>query len=253
MVSRNGDSVSFALGITGGILALIALILTCIGVALPSWYIGSNANNTLTLAQCGLFSSCYIPNVSQTTTSSSTFTCVSYSSYVCSTSSFRQNVLNVTGSLPGCINPNSDAAIYSNIDAPIYQTSIDDFYRLRAAAVLSIISILFIFFSIIFAFLSGVIILNIYLVFIAPILTILALIFGICGLIVAGSVFSYNGAGFALFAVGILFECVIIVLLSIVAGRLNGMRMRSGIPEDEAFLHPSDSYSTVRQVQKRKT
>ena len=252
MVSRNGDSISFALGITGGILALIALILTCIGVALPSWYIATNANNTLTLAQCGLFSSCYIGNVGQAT-STSTFTCVSYSSYICSTSSYRHSVLNVTGALSGCINPNSDASIYSSIDAPIYQTSIDDFYRLRAAAVLSIISILFIFFSIIFAFLSGVIILNIYLVFISPILTILALIFGICGLIVVGSVFSYNGAGFALFSVGILLECIVISLLSIVAGRLNGMRMRSGIHEDEAFLHPSDSYNTVRQVQKRKT
>lgn len=251
MVSRNGDSISFRLGITGGIIALIALILTCIGVGLPSWYIASNANHTLTLAQCGLFSSCYIANASQTT-ASSTFTCVAYSSYVCSTSSFRQTVLNVTGSISGCINPNSDAAIYSSIDAPIYQTSIEDFYRLRAAAVLAIISILFIFFAMIFAFLSGVIILNVYLVFIAPILTVLALIFGICGLAVAGSVFSYNGAGFALFTVGILLECIVICLLSIIAGRLNGMRMRSGMLDDEAFLHSSDSYNNVRQIQKRK-
>ena len=254
MVSRNGDTVTFALGIAGGILGLLAFILTCVGVALPSWYIASNANNTLTVGQCGLFTACYIPNVSSSTTTTSTFTCVSYSSYVCSTSSYRTSAFNITATLSGCVNPNSDAASYSTFDAPIYQTVIDDFYRLRAGAVLSIISILFTFFSFIFTLLSGLIVLNIYLVFIAPILAILAIIFGICCLVVVGSVFTYSGAGFALFTVGIVLESMATILSAIIAGRLNGMRLHAGASgEESVFLQPIDSYSGVRRVQKRKT
>src|SRR5437588_692964 len=123
MVSRNRDSPSLILSIIGCSIGLISVILTCIGVTLPTWYTGINANN--------------------------------------------------------------DAAIYFDFDAPIYQISIDNFYRLRAAAALSIVSILFIFFSIIFGLITGIILMNIYIVFIAPILACMAVIFGICCLVVA--------------------------------------------------------------------
>jgi hypothetical protein len=86
-----------------------------------------NANNTITLPEANLFYSCYTSNGSQVTTSSK-LTCISYNSFSCSTTSYQNSVLNVTGYISGCTNPNSDAAIYSGFDAPIYQTSINSFY-----------------------------------------------------------------------------------------------------------------------------
>ena len=253
MVSRNGDSISFALGITGSIIGLISLLLCCIGVALPSWYIGNNANNTNIVATANLFYSCYAPNATQGNISS-TLKCVSYSSYLCSTTSYQNSVFNLTAYIPGCTNPNSDASVYLNFDAPIYQTSIDNFYRLRSAAVLSIISILFILFSIIFGFLTACITMNIYLVLIAPILALIAVIFGICGLVTAGTVFNYTGAGLALFITGILLESIVIVLLSIVAGRLNTTQTKQSFEEKESmFTQRIDSTPIiVRRVHKRR-
>jgi hypothetical protein len=257
MVSRNSDSISFALGITGGIIAVISLLFTCIGIGLPSWYIGTNANDTITVAQANLFYSCYSPNASQGIVSS-TLTCASYNSFSCSTTSYQNSVFNVTAYISGCTNPNSGAAVYSTFDAPIYQTSILSFYRLRAAAALSIISILFIFFSAIFAFLTGIILMNVYIVFIAPILASMAVIFGICGLVTAGSVLNYTGAGFALFVVGIILEVFVVTLLSIVAGRLNEMRMEKNdqvgdADADAEFIQdPSNRAIIVRRVNTRR-
>lgn len=252
MVSRNSDSISFILCIIGGIIALISLLFTCIGVGLPAWYVGTNANNTIVVAQANLFYSCYAPNATSGVISSK-FTCTSYSLYACSTTSYMNNVLNATAYLSGCTNPNSDSSIYSDFDAPIYQTSIDGFYRLRSAAILSIISILFIFFSAIFGFVTGIIILNIYLVFIAPILGTIGAIFGICCLVTAGSVINYTGVGFALFVVGIILESIFVILLSIVAGRLNEKGTRKDINEDETeFMQRSDPAIIVRRAQKRR-
>lgn len=251
MVSRNSDSVSFALGITAGVIAIISLILTCVGISLPTWYVATNANNTIVVGQANLFQACYAPNATQSTTVK--LTCVSYNSYSCSTTSYTNTVLNSTAYLSGCINPNSDSSSYTDYDAPIYQTTIDSFYRIRSAAILGIIAILFIFFSAIFAFLTGIYLFNIYLVFIAPILGTIAVIFGICCLATAGSVIKYSGTGFALFVVGIGLETVFITLSSIVAGRLNEKEVKKYTNEDETeFIQRSDAAIVVRRVPRRK-
>ncbi|CAF2441650.1 unnamed protein product [Rotaria sp. Silwood2] len=247
MVSRNHDSVSFALGLTGSIIGFLSLVFTCIGVALPTWYIGTNANQTIIVAKANLFSSCYAPYTSQEVISS-TLNCGSFNSYLCSTTSYQNSVLNITAYSPGCTNPNSDASIYSDFDAPIYQVSTKNFYSLRSAAILSIISILFTLFSTIFGFLTGIILLNIYLVFIAPIFASVAVIFGICALVIAGSVLNYTGVGFALFVVGILLESVALPLLSMVAGRLNSIEITKHTNEDEPmFIERDDSFPDIQR------
>ncbi|CAF1091108.1 unnamed protein product [Rotaria sp. Silwood1] len=248
MVSRNHDSVSFALGLTGGIIGFISLVFTCIGVALPTWYTGTNANQTVIVAKANLFSSCYAPYTSQGTISS-TLNCGSFNSYSCSTTSYQNSVLNITAYTPGCTNPNSEASIYLDFDAPIYQVSTTNFYSLRNAAILSIISILFTLFSTIFGFLTGIIVLNIYLVFIAPIFAFIAVMVGICALALAGSVFNYTGTGFALFVVGVLLETIALPLLSIVAGRLNRSKITNHTSEDEPmFMERDDSSSDIQHV-----
>ncbi len=65
MVTRNNDSIIFGLGIGGGIIGLISFVLTCIGVVLPIWYVGTNGNNTITVAQSNLFCWYYAPNASE--------------------------------------------------------------------------------------------------------------------------------------------------------------------------------------------
>lgn len=252
MVTRNHDSISFALGLTSGIISLICLILTSVGVAIPSWYQGTNANNTLIIAQANLFYSCFSPNVTLNSISSS-LTCTSYTSYSCSTTSYTNTVLNITVYLSGCINPTNGSSLYITYDEPIYQILLDDFYRLRSAAICSIISILFILFTTIFAFLIGFILLNIYLVFLGSILSIISIIFGICCLVIAGSVFNYTGAGFALFVVGILLESIVTLLLSIIAGRLNQMGKNIENTEDEPmYAHPVKSPIIIRRIHKRR-
>lgn len=252
MVTRNRDSIIFGLSLTSAIVGIISLILTSVGDGIPSWYQGSNANNTLNIAQANLFYSCFAPNVTSGSVSSS-LTCTSYNSFSCSTTSYTNNVLNITAYISGCINPTNGSSLYSTSDGPIYQILLDDFYRLRSAAILSIISILFIFFTIIFSFLTAFILLNIYLVFIGPMLACISVIFGICCLVVAGSVLSYTGAGFALFVVGILIESIVILLLSIVAGRLHGMGKNIANTEDEPmYAHPVKSPIIIRRVLKRK-
>jgi hypothetical protein len=252
MVSRNGDATSFALGIIGSLIAFIALLLSCVGVGLPTWYVGTTANGSVTLTQANLFSACYVSNGTQATTSSK-LTCVPYSSFSCSTSSYLSSRFNVTTYISGCTNPNNDSAIYYDASAPIYQITIDSFYRLRAAAALSLTSIVFILFSLIFGFLTGVILLNVYLAFIAPALATMAVIFGICGLVLAGSSFNYTGAGFALFTVGILLETIVILLFAIIAGRLNMIGIRKDDAEDESmFVERSNAVMTVRRAPKRR-
>jgi hypothetical protein len=142
---------------------------------------------------------------------------------------------------------------YSSYDGPIYQILLDDFYRLRSGAILSIISILFIFFLIIIAFLTAFIVLNIYLVFLAPILACLGVIFGICCLVTTSPVFNCTGAGFVLFVVGILLELIVITLLSIVAGRLNEIGKQIENKENEPmYVQYGKSPTIVRRIRKRR-
>jgi hypothetical protein len=220
MVSRNRDKISFALCLTSGIIGALSLLLTCIGVGIPSWYIGTNANRSIIIAEANLFYSCFAPNFTQNQSVSS-LTCTSYSSFSCSTSSYQSSVLNTTVYLSGCTNPTNGSSSFSTYTGPIYQIFIDDFNNLRSGAALSILSILFILFSTIFAFIAAFILMNIYLIFIGPILAFISVIFGISCLAVASSVLYYTGPGFILFLVGILLEFLVTTLLSIVAGRSN--------------------------------
>ncbi|CAF0858556.1 unnamed protein product [Rotaria sordida] len=252
MVSRNGDLLSFVLGLTSGIIALISLILTCTGVALPSWYIGTTANNTDVISEANLFYACFASNVSQGSISK-TLTCTSYNSYKCSTTSYKNTVLNVTAYISGCINPTNSSSTFLNEVGPIYQILIDDFYRLRNAAIFSIITILCILFSTIFAFLTAIILLNIYLVFLAPILACIGIIFGICCLAFAGSVLNYTGVAFALFVVGVLLEVIVTTLLSIVAGRLNQIeKIVENKDNKQIFTHRSGAPIYFQHVYKRR-
>ncbi|CAF3521380.1 unnamed protein product [Rotaria sp. Silwood1] len=252
MVSRNGDLLSFVLGLTSGIIALISLILTCSGVGFRSWYIGTNANNTDVIVEANLFYACFASNVSQGT-SSTKLSCSSYNSYICSTTSYINRVLNVTAYLSGCTNPTNGSSTYLTHVGPIYQILIDDYYRLRNAASFSIITILSIFFSTIFTFLTSIILLNIYFVYLAPILACIGVSFGICCLVFSGSVLNYTGAGFALFVVGVLLEVIVITLSSIVAGRLNQIdKVDENKDNEQMSRHRSTSPIYVRRAHKRR-
>ncbi|CAF1022745.1 unnamed protein product [Rotaria sp. Silwood1] len=249
MVSRNDDLLSFVLGLISGVIALISLILTCTGVGLPSWYISTNANNTNIIGEANLFYSCFASNVSQGT-SSAALTCTSYSFYTCSTTSYTNTVLNSTAYVSGCTNPTNGSSTYLTDNGPLYQILIDDFYHLRNAAIFSIITILCIFFSTISVFLTSILLLNIYLLFLAPILACLSVIFGICCLGFAGSALNYTGAGFALFTVGVLFEVIVTTLSSIVAGRLNQIEKLNN--NEQSSTHPNGSPIYLRKVYKRR-
>lgn len=249
MVSRNNDKVTFGLALTCTILGAISVIFTCIGVGLPSWYMGYNSNYSINVAQANLFYSCFLPNVTQSTTNQ---TCTSFSSYSCSTTSYQSTSLNTTSTISGCINPSNGSSSYLLYDGPIYQVYIEDFYRIRSAAVLAILSILFIFTTAIFALLTALLMLNIYLIFLGPIFSLLGLIFGVCALLTIGSVYPSTGVGYALFIVGILLHAIVVLLLSITTGRLvESPRKESNKPEDQqVILGPSGEklYRTVRKV-----
>ena len=112
MVTRNSDSTIFALGLIAGIIGVISLLCTCIGVALPSWYIGFSADRSTVLAQANLFYSCYAPNATQGS-KSPTLTCVSFGSFTCTKSAYQTIVLNSANVHSGCLNPNSESSVYS--------------------------------------------------------------------------------------------------------------------------------------------
>lgn len=252
MFSRNRDLLSFSIGLASGIISFISLLFTCVGVGLPSWYRGTNANNTDVIVQANLFSACYAPTVNQGIISS-TMTCTSYSSFSCSTTSYQNSVLNVTAYISGCTNPTRGSSLYISYPGPIYQILIDDYYRLRSSAALSIVSILFILFSTVSAFITAIIVMNIYLVFLTPIFAFLSVLFGVCCLVTAGSVFNYTGAGFALFVVGILLELIVTTLMSIIAARLNQMGNTDENKEHEQlYTNRIDSPVFVRRVYRRK-
>jgi hypothetical protein len=252
MVSRNRDSISFFVGLTSSIIGIISLLFCCVGVSLTSWYRGTNANNTVIIAEANLFSACFASNVSQGIISIKLI-CTSYNSFICTTTSYQNNVLNVTSYISGCTNPTNGSSMYLTFNGPIYQILLDDFYRLRSAAALSILSILFIFSSIIFSLVTTFILLNIYLVFLSPILSFIGVIFGTCCLVTSGSVFNYTGTGFALFVVGTLLELIVTTLLSIIAGRLNRMGQNIGSKEDEPiYANSVQSPIIIRRIQKQK-
>jgi len=247
MLSRNRDSIIFGFGLASGIIGIISLLLTSVGVGIPSWYQGKDANNSVIISQSNLFYSCFAPNIS------SGLICTSYNSYLCSTTSYQNTVLNVTAYISGCTNPINGSSSYLYSDGPIYQILLDDFYRLRCAAALSIISIVFIFFSTIFSFLNAFIVLNSYFILISPILACIGVTFGICCLVTAGSVFTYTGAGFALFVVGVIIELIVIILLSIIAGRLNGMeRIMKNREDQQMYTHPVKSPIIIRRIHKQR-
>lgn len=249
MVSRNHDKVTFGLALTCAILGLIAVLFTCIGVALPSWYMAYNSNYTINVAQANLFYSCFASNPSQ---SPSNQICTSFSSYACSTTSYQNTALNVSSTISGCINPANGSSSYLSYDGPIYQVYIEDFYRIRSAAVLSILSILFLFTTAVFALLTALLILNIYLILLGVIFSFIALIFGVCCIITAGSVFPSTGAGYALFCVGVLLQTIVVLLLSLTTGRLLDTTKKDLNKSDDqqVILGPNGEklYRTVRRV-----
>jgi hypothetical protein len=158
-------------------------------------------------------------------------------------------IINITAYISGCTNPINGSSSYLYSNGPIYQILLDDFYRLRCAAALSIISIVFIFFPTIFAFLTAFIVLNSYFLLISPILACIGVVFDVCCLVTAGLVFTYTGAGFALFVVGILIELIVIILLSIIAGRLNGMENRE---DQQMYAHSVKSPTIIQRIHKRR-
>ena len=248
MLSRNRQKIVFGLGLSASIISLISLILTCIGVALPSWYRETNANKTIILAEANLFYSCFAPTMTSTT-----LTCTSYESYQCSTTSYQSTIFNVTSYLSGCINPTNGSSLYLSFDGPIYQIYLDDFYRIRTAAVLSILSTIFILITLIFGILITFIVLHNYLVILAPVVSSLSVILGLCCLITTASVFSYVGPGFALYSVGILLQIIVIPLLSISVGWLKRMKTEDDSNDVEP-IHTQRGRSPiiVRRILKRK-
>ena len=248
MFSRNHEKILFVLGLCGSIISLISLIVTSIGVALPSWYRHSNSNQTILLAEANLFYTCFAPTISSTT-----LICTSYDSYQCSTTSFEKSVWNITSLLPGCINPTNGSSLYSTFDGPIYQIFLDDYYRIRTAAVLSILSIIFIFVTGILGLFIALIVLHNYLVILAPISSSISIIFGLCCLITTASVFPYVGAGFALYSVGILLQILVLPLLSISVGWFYRTKTSDQIKNAEPFqMQRGESPIIIRRIRTRR-
>jgi len=247
MVTRNRNRLSNIVGVVSSLIGFISLIFCCVGVGLPSWYQGKNANQTILYAEANLFYSCFLPNATLDWLSNS-YKCTSYNSFTCSTTSYLSSILNQTSYISGCINPTSGSSLYLTYDQPIYQILLDDYYRLRSSAILSIISILFIFFSIISSLSIGFVVLRAHVLYIAPIIALLSIIFGISCLVVAGSVLKYTGAGFALFVVGILLETIVVLLLSILSGYLNG----SNQFDQRTLKQPVRSPIFIQRVRKRR-
>ena len=243
MFSRHYDLVTLVLCIVAAVIGLIALLFTCVGDAIPSWYMGYDVNNAINVAQANLFYACFTPVVS------SSMSCTSYSAYSCSTISYQKTILNSTSLLTGCLNPTNGSSSYLNFAGPIYQIPIDDYYRLRGAAALSIVAILFIFAAIVFSFIMAFIRMDIYLLFLGPIFALIAVIVGVCCLVLAGSVFNYTGAGFALYTVGILLETFVMALLFLVAGLwLRRWRSSYGQESERVFERRPQSPIIVRRI-----
>ena len=253
MVSRNKNQFVFRLGLISAVIGAIGLILCCVGVGLPSWYLAFNANNTINVAQANLFYACFIQNFSQTTGTPSQV-CTAYTLYSCSTSAYQNSALNVTVSLSGCTNPSNGSAAYAAYAGPISQVSIDDFYQIRSAAALSIVTILFLFVSGVFSLLVALLKLNLLLVFLPSIFGVIGVIFGVACLELTGSVFISNGTGYILYIVGVALYLPVILLMSIVAGRMCSPGSGEESNEDEDLFHRTDSAPVVhaRRVIKRR-
>ena len=250
MFSRHHDLVTLVLCIIAAVIGLLALLFTCVGDGIPSWYMGYNVNNTINVAQANLFYACFAPVASD---GSSSMSCTSYSSYSCSTISYQRTILNSTSLLTGCLNPTNGSSSYLTFVGPIYQVLIDDYYRLRGAAALSIVAILFIFAAIVSSFIMAFIQMDIYLLFLGPIFALIAVIVGVCCLVLAGSVLNYTGAGFALYTVGILLEIFAMALLFLVAGRwLRSWRSSYQQDSERVFERRPKSPIIIRRIHTRR-
>lgn len=252
MVKRNDDQWSFRLGLISCVIGAISLVLTCVGVALPSWYLGQSANNTINYAQANLFYSCFTQNFTQNS-STPTQVCTAYSLFTCSTGAYQKTVLNVTASVSGCLNPTNGSAAYASFDGPIYQVYLDDYYLLRSAAALSIVAILFLFVATLFSLLVGLLKLNIFLVILPSIFGVLGIIFGAVCLELSGSVFISDGIGYILYIIGILLHLVLIILMSIVAGRTCSARNKQDDSDEHLVGRDANGSAVhVRRVLKRR-
>ncbi|CAF1025602.1 unnamed protein product [Didymodactylos carnosus] len=189
-------------GITSVVCGVISLVFCSVGIALPTWYVARDQNNEI-LSTANYFYTCFIEN--------GTSMCASYSSYRC------VSIVN-DESGPGCENPHYSLIEYGS---PVSHVPMGDIQRLRSAAGLSIMGIIFIFFAVLLTLLMSIILIHQLFTFIPPLAFFLAGLSLMAALADGSGALKCSETGFILFVTGILLTWLALLFSAFTAGRLH--------------------------------
>jgi hypothetical protein len=203
-----------------------ALILLCVGLGLPTWYVGYSPNTRIIMVTANYFYTCHIP----TDETSTGFICVSYNSYICN-ESIPIGCQNET--TLGCINPVNSAISYQYVDAPITYISLEDLQRVRASGGTAIVGIIFLAISIGLTLTLSFVDWPRVFLYIPLVLLYISNIFLVVALVTGSLVIRYYHVGCSLFVTGTMITFLFTIVGAFVVGRLKAISPRIGA--DEAY------------------
>jgi len=203
----------------------VALVLLCVGLGLPTWYVGYSPNTRTIMATANYFYTCHLP----TDEASTELICVSYSSYICN------------GSIPvgcqnettlGCINPVNSANSYQYVDAPITYISLQDLQRVRASGGTAIVGIIFLAISIGLTLTLSFFDWPRVLLYIPLVLLYISDLFLVVALVTGSLVIRYYHVGCSLFVTGTMITFLFTIVGAFAVGRLEAISPRIGADKD---------------------
>ncbi|CAF1199927.1 unnamed protein product [Rotaria sp. Silwood1] len=200
------------------IVGFIALILLCVGLGLPSWYVGYNLNTKSIVATANYFSTCHL---SEDQASTTTLTCVSFSSYLCN------EVIPIgcqNATRLGCINPINSSKLYQYLDAPITYISHEDLARLRASGGIAIVGIIILTISTSLILYLSCGCVSFGLLYVPLMLLFISDVFLVTSLVTGSLVIRYYHVGCGLFVTGTMITFLFTVVGAFAVGRLEATR-----------------------------
>lgn len=212
------------------IIGCISLIFLCVGLGIKTWYVGFDRQTGAIVATANYFYTCHLP-IDEITTD---LKCISYNSYICNDTAVPIGCQNAT--TIGCINPESSAKFYQNLDAPIADISLEDLKRLRTSSSTAIVGIIILTISIILMFAFTCFELSLIFMYIAPTLLFMSNVFLIVSLVTGSLVIRYYHIGCGLFVTGTMLTFLFTIIGAFTVGRLEA-RKNSIHPQTRAEIY----------------
>jgi hypothetical protein len=195
----------------------IALIFLCVGLALPTWYVGFDSRIHSIVVTANYFFTCHL-SVDETSTE---LLCISYSSYICN-DTVPIGCQNAT--TLGCTNPASSAKLYQYLDAPITYISLEDLQRVRVSGATAIVGIIILTISIGLMLAFSCCQLPLGFLYVSPILLYISDLFLVVSLVTGSLVIRYYHVGCGLFVTGTMITFIFTIVGAFTVGRLEARR-----------------------------